>query len=417
MRVRSRAVASIAALAVVATGCAGTDPEAAEEGSLVVAVREGDNNVAPILVDMWNEQNPDFPASLEVLQGNADQVRQQLTLELDAQGDEFDVIGLDVIWTGEFAENGWIEELEDLRADAEGASLPGPLESGQFQGTQWALPLLVGAGFLYYRTDLVDGEPPRTWDELVEMGLQISEEEGVHAYAAQGASYEGLVVNYLEYLWSAGGDLFNEDQTEVVFGTDDAALQALEFMRDAHDRGFYHPGYNTMTEAEARPAFESGEVAFMRHWVAPYLPMTESEESEVTDVFDIAPLPTFDGEGSVSALGGLNLAVSAYSSEQDMAREFIRWATTDEDVQLMLTDNGIAPANADIYDHPELEGERFFEVLGELLPHARPRPPVPAWNQISVTMQEEVFAAYTGQKDPQAAIDAIREMLEGVVAE
>lgn len=411
---QSRTVVVIAALAMVGTACAGTDPGAADEGDLVIAVREGDNNVAPLIVEMWNEENPNFPATLEVLQGNADQVRQQLTLELDAEASEFDVVGLDVIWTGEFAKNGWIENLDDVREEAEAVSLPGPLSSGQYQGEQWALPLLVGAGFLYYRTDLVD-EPPTTWDELVDTGLAISEEHDVHAFAGQGASYEGMVVNYLEYLWSAGGDLFNEDQSEVLFGTDDSAMRALEFMRSAYEAGFYHPGYNTMTEGEARPAFESGEVAFMRHWVAPYLPMTTSEDSEVTDRFDIAPLPTFDGQGSVSALGGLNLAVSAFSSEKDKAREFIQFATGDEDVQLMLTDNGIAPANAPIYEHDALAGNRFFEVLGELLPHARARPPVPEWNEISVTMQSEIFDAYTGQKDPQAAIDAIQEVLQGIV--
>lgn len=416
MRKKLRSAAFVAALATAATSCAGSDPEAGEEGSLVVAMREGDNNVAPILVEMWNEQNPDFPARLETLQGNADQVRQQLSLELDAEGDEFDVVGLDVIWTGEFAQNGWIENLSDLSDEALGASLPGPLASGRYQGEQWALPLLVGAGFLYYRTDLIDGEPPRTWDELVDVGLEVANGGSLHAYAAQGASYEGMVVNYLEYLWSAGGDLFNDDQSEVVFGNDDSAVRAIEFMKEAHDSGFYHPGFTTMTEAEARPAFESGEVAFMRHWVAPYLPMTESEDSAVQETFDIAPLPTFSGEGSVSALGGLNLAVSAFSGEKEKAREFVVWATGDEEVQLMLTQNGIAPANEAIYSHSELEGNRFFEVLGELLPHARPRPPVPEWNLISVTMQEEIFAAYTGQKEPQAAVDAIRAVLEDVVA-
>lgn len=411
---QSRTVVFLAVLAVVGTACAGNDPGGADEGDLVIAVREGDNNVAPLIVEMWNEENPDSPATLEVLPGNADQVRQQLTLELDAGGSDFDVIGLDVIWTGEFAKNGWIENLDDIREEAEAVSLPGPLSSGQYQGEQWALPLLVGAGFLYYRTDLVD-EPPTTWDELVETGLAVAEEHDVHAFAGQGASYEGMVVNYLEYLWSAGGDLFNEDQSEVLFGKDDAALRALEFMRGAYEAGFYHPGYNTMTEAEARPAFESGEVAFMRHWVAPYLPMTASEDSQVTDKFDIAPLPTFDGQGSVSALGGLNLAVSASSDAKNSARAFIQFATGDEDVQLMLTENGIAPANAPIYEHEALADNRFFEVLGQLLPHAKARPPVPEWNEISVTMQAEIFAAYTGQKDPQAAIDAIQAVLQGIV--
>lgn len=403
-------IALIIALAVVAAGCAGTDPDDGEEGSLVVAQREGDNNVAQLIVDMWNEENPDFEASLETLQGDADTVRQQLTLELDSEGDEFDVLGLDVMWTGEFAENGWIENLDHLTGDAEG--LPGPMESGQYQGEQWALPLLVGAGFLYYRTDLID-EPPTTWDELSEMGHAAIDSDGVHGYAAQGASYEGMVVNFLELLWSAGGDLFNEDGSEVLFGTDDSALTAVEWMREAHESGLYHPGINTMTEAEARPAFESGEVAFMRHWVAPYLPMSEDEESAVLDDFDIAPLPTFDGNGSISALGGLNYGVSAFSENTEKAEEFMLFATTDPDVQMMLADNGIAPANGPVYD--ELEDDRFFEVLGQLLPDARARPPIPEYNEISVKIQEEIFPAYTGQKDPQEAIDEVQELLQDIV--
>ena len=42
-------------------------------------------------------------------------------------------------------------------------------------------------------------------------------------------------------------------------------------------------------------------------------------------------------------------------------------------------------------------------LLGEVLPEARPRPPSPAWNQISVEMQRTLFPAYNGDADPRAA--------------
>ena len=41
--------------------------------------------------------------------------RRQMAYELQAQSSTFDILGLDVIWTGEFAVNGWIEKIEDVR--------------------------------------------------------------------------------------------------------------------------------------------------------------------------------------------------------------------------------------------------------------------------------------------------------------
>lgn len=410
-----RGGAAVAALALLSTACAGSSPQADEAGELVWAARAGNNEYHQVIADAWNEANPDTPVTIEELPSQADQQRQQLTLELDAEGDAFDVVGLDVIWAGEFAENGWIVPLDDLGEEAAGASLPGPLESGQWQGQQWAMPLYTGAGFLYYRTDLVD-QPPETWAELRESGMAIAEESGLHAFAAQGASYEGMVVNYLEYLWSAGGDLFNEDQSEVLFGSDGAALQALEFMRDAEADGLYAPGFNTMTEGESRPLFEGGDAVYLRHWAGPYDAFVAGGEgNEISEVFEIAPLPTFDGEGAISAVGGYNLAVNAYSENQELAKDFIRFATLDHETQSLLADINLPPALESVY--ADYSDQRIFEVLGEILPHARARPPMPEWNRISTTMQEEIFAGYTGQKDPQAAIDAVRAELEDIISE
>jgi multiple sugar transport system substrate-binding protein len=416
MRRRMTAAALAPVLALALGACAGSTPEPAggTGTELVWAARAGDNEVAGRIADAWNQAHPDTPVRIEELPSNADQQRQQFSLELSAEGDLFDVIGLDVIWAGEFAENGWIEPLPELGREAAEVHLPGPLESGRYQGEQWALPLFTGAGFLYYRTDLVDSPPPRTWQELRELGQRLQQQTGVPAYAGQGASYEGMVVNYLELLWSAGGDLFTPDQSGVVFGSTDAALRALEFMRESQASGFYHPGFTTMTEAEARPAFESGEAIFLRHWFGPYKQMS-SPDSPVAGTFGAVPLPTFDGADTVSAVGGYNLAVSAFSDQKELAREFVRFATLDEGVQRTIAETGLPPAMESVY--AQFPDNPAFQLLAQVLPHSRARPPVPEWNEISATMQTEIFAAYTGQKDPQAAIDTIRQKLQEVVDE
>ena len=399
------------AFLLTVTACAGIDPGGDDGGELVFATGAAIRDVHEQVLELWNEQNPDMPVRGEWLPDDADAQRQQMSLELNAEGSGMDILALDVMWTGEFAENGWIESMEDLRGDLEGAVLAGPLASAEYQGELWAVPYNSNAGFLYYRTDLVD-EPPTTWDELTEVGLQAAEEAEIGAFVGQGAQYEGMVVNYLEYLWGAGGELFDEQLSEVRFENEPAMI-ALEFMRDSLEDGLYAPGFNTMQEEEARNEFQSGNAVFMRNWPYAYELLLEEGESEVADRFDIAPLPTFTGEGTTSALGGNNVAVSAFTDNPEGAREFVQFIATDDEVQRILARNAVPPVAEAVYE--ELSDERVFEVLAEVLDEARPRPPIPEWNDISVTMQQELFPAYNDGDDPQSAIDAIRDHLESVV--
>lgn len=405
-------------LAAALIGCTpGGDGGGGEDGGGEIVWAIGGAEAQPggvhqDVAELWSEENPDNPARIETLPEGADEQREQQALELQSEGSGFDVIGMDVIWTGEYAENGWVESLEDVRDELEGTSLPGPLESAQWGGELWAAPYNSNAGFLYYRTDLVD-EPPTTWEELKEVGLQAAEEEGIAPFVGQGARYEGMVVNYLEYFWSAGGELFNEDQTEVLFGQDDAATTALEFMAESQEDGFYAPGFNTAMEEEARNEFQQGNAVFMRNWPYAYELITQDEDSPVVDTFDIAPLPTFTGEGTISALGGFNNGVSAFSNNKEAAREFVVWLATNEEVQRMLAEDSVPPTLEAVYD--EQEDDPVMALLGEVLPDARPRPPAPEWNEISSRMQRELFPAYNGEADTESAIEGVRSFLEGTL--
>jgi multiple sugar transport system substrate-binding protein len=363
------------------------------------------------VAELWSTENPNMPIEIEVLPDAADQQREQHALELQAEGSGFDVLGVDVIWTGEYAENGWVESLEDVRDDLEG-SLPGPMESAQWGGELWAAPYNSNAGFLYYRTDLVD-EPPTTWEELCRMATQLGQQEGIAGFVGQGARYEGFVVNWLEYYWSAGGELYNEDQTEVAFDTD-LATQATQFLSQARESGCLAPGFNTAMEEEARNEFQSGNAVFMRNWPYAYSLIQDDTASPVRETFDIAPLPTFTGEGTISALGGFNNAVNAFSDNVDGAKEFVVWAATNEEVQTMLaTDASVPPTLASVYE--QLSDDPVMALLGEVLPDAKPRPPAPQWNAISVEMQRALFPAYNGQGDPADASQTVAEYLEGTV--
>jgi trehalose/maltose transport system substrate-binding protein len=415
-------IAAAAGSLVVAAACTPSsddDGGGGEEGGgeLTWAIGGAEAQPAGVdqkIADLWNEQNPDNPITIEVLPDEADQQREQQVNVLQSQSDEFDVLGMDVIWTGEYSQNGWLESLEDVRDQIEPEVLEGAFTSAQWGGELWAAPFNTNAGFLYYRTDLVD-QPPETWEELCQIAEQVGQQEDIGGLIGQGFKYEGFVVNWLEYYWSAGGELYNDDQSEVLFDPE-IATQTTEFMKNAMDDGCFAPGFNTATEEEGRAAFQSGKAVFMRNWPYAYQLIKDEGDPQVAQNFDIAPLPTFTGEGTISALGGFNNAVSAYSSNKDAAKEFVVWAATDPEVQKMLaTVASVPPVLTSVYD--ELQNEPDMALLSEVLPDAKPRPPAPTWNTISVEMQDALFPAYNGDADPAEASDTVAGAFDESVEE
>ena len=189
---------------------------------------------------------------------------------------------------------------------------------------------------------------------------------------------------------------------------------ATEWLANAKEDGCLAPGYNTATEEEARNLFQSGKAVFMRNWPYAYGLIKEDKASPVRDKFDIAPLPSFEGNESVSSTGGFNNAVSAYSDNKEAAKKFVVWVSTNEEVQkMMATEASVPPTMASVYD--DLKEDPVMALLGQVLPQAKTRPPAPTWNEISVEMQRALFAAYNGEGDPAQASDDVKSALEKAI--
>jgi multiple sugar transport system substrate-binding protein len=413
----SRRSVLTAGLVLVTAGCTrSTDPEPGVELVWATGGSPVDRDSARDVVAQWNTLYPQGPkVRVETRSQSTNEQRQLLALELNAGLRELDILTLDLVWIPEFAERGWLVDLDELRPQIERVSLPGPVNVGVWDGTLWAAPNVTDAGILYYRSDLVD-TPPNTWEELIQIGRRVGTQHGIAPFVADGAQYEGLVVQYLEYFWGLGGEVLSSDGESVQFEPD-KAIQAVEFMRAAFREGVYAPGFDTMDLEVARKTFQSGEAVFMRSWPYAYQQMNGGDPgSQIAGKVGIAPLPAFAGHGPVTALGGHNNAVSAFSRNIPAATEFIRLAATSRDVQLSQAQrHSLAPTFRAAYR--DLAADPMMALLAKVLPTAKSRPATPEWATISAEMQQQIFAAYTGGRDPRAAVAALRNFLLAIVKE
>jgi multiple sugar transport system substrate-binding protein len=410
----------LGAMALFATGWGGAAGCSSEAGpqrgdELVWATGGLTADGAPnAIAAQWNEAHPQGPkVRIKKLPNSADDQRKMLVLELNAGIGEFDIIDLDVIWTAEFAQQGWLVNLNDLRSELENITLSSPLRTAVWDGELWAAPYATDAGLLYYRTDLIGEDPPETLDDLVEIGDDAGARERIAPFVADGAQYEGLVVQFLEYLWGAGGDLLSADGESVLLQPG-PAKKAINFMWHALHMNIYAPGFDTMELRDAQQTFQDGQAVFMRCWPYAYQEMNSPERSRIAGAFGIAKLPPFAGYRSVSGLGGHNLAVSKFSGNISGALEFVEFVSTSREVQVQMARRySIAPTIEAAYD--DLADNKLMRLLHEVLPTARPRPATPEWVTISEEMQQQIYAAYRGRDAPDQAIGNLREFLRTTV--
>jgi trehalose/maltose transport system substrate-binding protein len=139
----------------------------------------------------------------------------------------------------------------------------------------------------------------------------------------------------------------------------------------------------------------------MRSWPYAYRQINGGDpDSQVAGKVGIAPLPTFNGHWPVAALGGHNLAVSAFSRNIPAATEFVIFVSTSPEVQRQLVQQySRAPTLKAAYR--DLAADPMMALLTRVLPTAKPRPATPEWATISAEMQRQIFGAYTGDREPR----------------
>ncbi|MDQ4089178.1 MAG: extracellular solute-binding protein [Actinomycetota bacterium] len=329
-----------------------------------------------------------YQIEFEYLPSDADSQREQLVRRLGAEDATIDIMGMDVIWTGEFTNAGWLAPVpDDLVGDLEDQVFPAVLDTARFEGRLFGVPAWTNTQLLWYRTDRVDS-PPETWAEMIEQAEAIGPNGTIQLQANR---YEGLVVWTVAMIQSAGG--------EVLRGPREVALQAeptklaLGTMGRLANSPAASPDISTSTEDSARLAFESGDSTFMINY--PFVvPSARENAPEVFENMAAAKYPRVDPDiESRPPLGGINLGVSAFSANPDLAFEAIECIVQPENQLLLAREGGLPPVLTALYDRPEIEEiyPGFSDVLFASISDAAPRPAeTPAYQDVSLAIQREV---------------------------
>jgi multiple sugar transport system substrate-binding protein len=383
-------------------------------GPITVVQGKDNSNTIPTLTQMWNKDHPNEKVTFKQQSDSADDQLQDLQQHFQAKDPNYDVVSVDVVWTAQFAAQGWIQPLKDSFAVDTSKLLPATVKAATYGGTLFAAPYASDGGMLYYRKDLVP-TAPTTWDQMI---ADCSKKTaGMGCYAGQFANYEGLTVNAAEAINTAGGVFVKEDGKTPNVDTPEAK-KGLDLLVNGFKQGYIPKEAISFKETESLNAFQTGKLLFMRQWPYGVAILNTAGNSVVKGKFGIAPLPglTADKPGA-SSLGGHSFAMSVYGKHKATALDFMKFMESDPVQKYLLVQASNAPVNATLYTDPTLVAKApYLPVLLKSIQSAVPRPVTPFYPAVTKAIQTNVYAALQGQKSSEQALKDLQAAINSAAS-
>ncbi|MEU7996648.1 ABC transporter substrate-binding protein [Micromonospora sp. NPDC049060] len=412
-RPRVRAVAAAAALTLVAPMAAACGSDGDGGTPTINLYYPPEQNLQKVVDDCNAQAQGRYKIVYRVLPRQADDQRVQMVRRLAAQDSGMDVLGLDVTWTQEFASADWIREWTGQdRAEVEQGTLAGPLETARYEDKLYGAPKNTNVQLLWYRKDLVP-QPPKTWDQMISTAQELKQQGKPYQVLTMGAQYEGLVVLYNTLAESAGGKILSDDGKQAVM--DEGTVRALEQLQRFATSGVTSPSFSNATEDPVRLEFQSGDGAFQVNWPFVYPAMQEADP-ELAKQVGWARVPGVDeNTPSKVTIGGINMAVSAYSKHPEESFEAARCIRNEKNQKFSAVNDGVPPTIEKVYDDPEMaEAYPMRDTILEELKEPAVRPLTPAYQSISTVMSAILSppSAIRPEQTADELRDAIADALE-----
>jgi len=347
---------------------------------------------------------------------------QQLFAAKDSSA--IDLFQADTVWIGVL--NKHLLDLTDSVSDIRQDFFPAAWQNNVVNGRVKAVPAYLDTGALYYRKDLLakyGEQPPVTWDELTRIATRIQqgERQGGHknfwGLVFQGKSYEGLTCNALEWVASQNGGGFIDANGNITINNPQAA-QALN--RAAGWIGTISPkGVLGYMEEESRAVFQNGDALFMRNWPYAYV-LAQDSSSAIKGKIGVLPLPKGADGKSVSALGGWQWAISAYTKNPTAAIALLKIVSDAESQKKALALMGWAPSRPALYDDPKVLAQApYLSDFKGIFSQAMPRPATQTkrqYAQVSKAIYNATFNVLRGDSDGVTAVADLQQRLERIKA-
>ncbi len=380
----------------------------------------------PVL-DAWQQHYPNITLDVNGFQGNSVADYKKKLITVLAGGEVYDALYTHFSIAGEMMAKKLFIPLDQLLAKDKNevnlADFPASTLAGdKWKGTQYALPFDNAPISFWYNADLFRRYGVRTpteyvtantwtWDQFLQTASQTTRGVGddkTWGYGGQGRGTGVAGVNFwLPYVWSFGGDLWNEDMTAFALDTKEA-MAGLQFFADL-----------IVKHQVAPPVDQGGQWAYGTGKVPTGVFSVSILQLLKTYDWALGMAPNPSGPaGRFHYTGSGSYGIYAGRKHQDEAWLWCRWITTDA-VKVWL-DLGLwtAPLRKSQAQYQgwlkarqpwETEWPKVLETI------RAPRAAITGWQEIMTVFSEQYDQALAGKITVQQAVEAAKKPINDIL--
>ncbi|PSO53031.1 MAG: ABC transporter substrate-binding protein [Cyanobacteria bacterium QH_10_48_56] len=387
-----------------------------------------------IKLTMWHGINP--PANRDIFNSLVDKFNQthnQIQVEAlyvgqpDGQLPKIltSVVGEvppDLLWfvpqlTGQLVELDAIRPLEDWLNQSPVKSEIDPVlfESMELNGHIWSVPFGTNNAAIFYRPSLFEKagitKIPQTWEELREAAKKLTQDFDGDGLTDQYGMFlslgkgEWTVFAWLPFVYSAGGELLENKQPNLV---DSGTIAALQF-----GANLVKEGWATLSAPER--GFELNNFLTGRAAMQVTGPWTLAQLRQTDTDYDVFPFPVCKKRAAV--VGGENLFVFKTAPEREQAAwEFLEYVLSKEFQTEWALKTGYLPVNLEAQQSEKYQAfvqeNPVLEVFLKQMNWARSRPIIPGYTRISENFGRAIEASLLDKQNPKDALQASQKRLD-----
>jgi multiple sugar transport system substrate-binding protein len=340
-----------------------------------------------------------------------------------------DIITLDQIWLGEFAQKGlltdltnYTEQLWDRNGDEEWYFQN--WEGGKYQSGIYGIWAWTDVRGIWYWKDLlqkagVDPNLLKTWDGYIEASKRLNRvlrPEGIEGMHLAGAVHSPDL--WYPYLWMLGGEILQQKDghpTKNVYWfpafNSSEGVRAMEFIKLQVDSGirpqkihfwgneFLDRKFAVMIEGSWMPTRAQSKIQNS---------ISSQNFEERVGFLPMFPVPN-EGYPTSTLMGGWELAIPTASHHKDLAWKLITLMLEPDTLAPWLVEHRLLPTQVTIgegksrfnasYSYP------YYDEMISAIPFGGARPNIPEYSQIAHYINEALNAVYNGTMDPKEALD------------
>ena len=349
----------------------------------IATVNNGDMVRMQSLSPKWEEATGNT-INWVVLEENV--LRQNVTTDISTGGGQYDVMTIGTyeapIWGG----NDWLVSLNEGMADDWNIDdlLPAIRGGLTVDGTLYAAPFYGESSMVMYRKDLMEKagmEMPDapTWDFIRKAAKAMTDRDAeINGICARGKAGWGENMAFLTAMSNSFGARWFDMDWKPQFDSPewkDTLTFYLDMMNESGPAGAANNGFN-----ENLTLFQQGKCGMWIDATVAASFVTNPKDSTVADKVGFALAPDNGLGKRGNWLWAWSLAIPASSEKQDIAKDFVSWATSQSYTALVAENEGWANVppgtRSSLYANQDyLDAAPFAKMTLESINAADPQKP------------------------------------------